>query len=92
MPEIQIPIQPVENPILCFPYREPDQHWLYVTKTGIPSKHAGCRGHAGLGADPKNLLALASWRLYPFLGGAVIPVGLRCERLWLLLQSYVHPS
>jgi hypothetical protein len=49
------------------------------------------RPHAGLGADPKNLLALANWRPYPFPGGAVIPVGLRCERLWLLLQSYVHP-
>ena len=24
--------------------------------------------------------------------GAVIPVGIRCERLWLLLQSYVHPT
>ena len=40
---------------------------------------------------PKNLLALASWRPYPLPGGATIPVGLRCERLWLLLQCYVHP-
>lgn len=38
MTESQIPIQPVENPILCSPYREPDQHWLYDTRTGIPSK------------------------------------------------------
>jgi type III restriction enzyme len=43
MPEIQIPIQPVENPILCSPYKEPDQHWLYDTKTGIPSKTPGRR-------------------------------------------------
>jgi type III restriction enzyme len=43
MPEEQIPIQPVENPILCSPYREPDQHWLYDTKTGIPSKTPGRR-------------------------------------------------
>jgi hypothetical protein len=34
MPQEQIPIQPVENPILCSPYKEPDQHWLYDTKTG----------------------------------------------------------
>ena len=33
-----IPIQPVENPILCSPYKEPDQHWLYDTRTGIPSR------------------------------------------------------
>ena len=38
-----IPIQPVENPILCSPYKEPDQHWLYDTKTGIPSKTPGRR-------------------------------------------------
>jgi type III restriction enzyme len=36
--EDQIPIQPVENPILCSPYKEPDQHWLYNTQTGVPSK------------------------------------------------------
>lgn len=43
MPPEQIPIQPVENPILCSPYKEPDQHWLYDTRTGIPSKTPGRR-------------------------------------------------
>lgn len=43
MAEIQIPIQPVENPILCSPYNEPDQHWLYDTRTGIPTKTPGRR-------------------------------------------------
>ena len=38
MLEGSIPIQPVEDPILCSPYEEPDQHWLYDTKTGRPSK------------------------------------------------------
>ena len=38
MPEGPVPIQPVEEPILCSPYEEPDQHWLYDTKTGRPSK------------------------------------------------------
>ena len=38
MPEPQIPIQPVEDPILCSPYEEPGLHWLYDTKTGRPSK------------------------------------------------------
>lgn len=42
MPD-EIPIQPVENPILCSPYIEPDQHWLYDTKTGIPTKTHGRR-------------------------------------------------
>lgn len=35
-----LPIQPVENPILCSPYQEPDQYWLYDSKTGVPSKAA----------------------------------------------------
>ena len=52
---------------------------------------AAGRPAPGLGAPPKNLLALASWQPYPLPGGAVIPVGMRCERLWLLLQSCVHP-
>jgi type III restriction enzyme len=43
MADIQIPIQPVENPILCSPYKEPDQHWLYDTATGVPSKVSGRR-------------------------------------------------
>ena len=43
MPEIQIPIQPVANPILCSPYKVPDQHWLYDTRTGVPSRTSGRR-------------------------------------------------
>lgn len=43
MPEESIPIQPVEKPILCSPYKEPDQHWLYDTRTGIPNKMTGRR-------------------------------------------------
>lgn len=42
-PPLPIPIQPVENPILCSPYREPDQHWLYDTTTGVPTKTPGRR-------------------------------------------------
>lgn len=41
--EEPIPIQPVEQPILCSPYAEPDQHWIYDPKTGIPRKVAGRR-------------------------------------------------
>ena len=43
MTDQQIPIQPVENPILCSPYVEPDQHWLYDTRTGIPTRTPGRR-------------------------------------------------
>ena len=39
----QVPVQPVEDPILCSPYTEPDRHWLYDRKTGIPSREPGRR-------------------------------------------------
>ena len=39
MPEDQIAVQPVKDPILCSPYEEPELHWLYDTRTGIPSKN-----------------------------------------------------
>ena len=38
-----IPIQPVEQPILCSPYNEPDAHWVYDTETGEASQHPGRR-------------------------------------------------
>ncbi|HEY6138111.1 MAG TPA: DEAD/DEAH box helicase family protein [Thermoanaerobaculia bacterium] len=41
--EEPIPIQPVEQPILCSPYVEPNQHWIYDPKTGIPRKMSGRR-------------------------------------------------
>jgi hypothetical protein len=40
----------------------------------------------------KSLLALASWKPYSLPAGAVIALGRKTERLYLLLQSYVHPS
>jgi type III restriction enzyme len=40
---LQIPVQPVERPILCSPYEEPDMHWLYDSKTGEPRKQSGRR-------------------------------------------------
>jgi len=49
------------------------------------------RPRPGMGKTPGNLIALSSWKPYPFAAGAVVPVGLKCERLWLLLQAYVHP-
>jgi hypothetical protein len=49
------------------------------------------RPRPGMGKTPKDLIALSSWKPYPLAAGAVIPVGLKCERLRLLLQAYVHP-
>ena len=39
----EIPIQPVEQPILCSPYNEPDAHWVYHTETGEANRHPGRR-------------------------------------------------
>ena len=33
-----IPLQPVERPIICNPYREPDAHWEYDRQTGEARK------------------------------------------------------
>lgn len=60
------------------------------TSHGVTFLTAG-RPKPGINPPPKNMLALSSWRPYPLPAGAVIPVGVRCERLWLLLQNYVHP-
>ena len=41
--DTQLPLQPVEEPIICSPYAEPAAHWLYDTGTGLPSKIEGRR-------------------------------------------------
>lgn len=41
--QLLIPIQPVEQPIICKPFEEPNQHWLYDTKTGKASPQTGRR-------------------------------------------------
>jgi type III restriction enzyme len=39
----QLPIQPVERPILCSPYAEPAAHWVYDTATGLAERVPGRR-------------------------------------------------
>ena len=41
--QLEIPIQPVERPILCNPYEEPDAHWVYDTETGEAIRQPGRR-------------------------------------------------
>jgi len=41
--ESDIPIQPVESPIICNPYDEPTHYWWYDPKTGEASKLEGRR-------------------------------------------------
>ena len=41
--QLDIPIQPVERPILCNPYEEPDSHWVYDTETGEAIRQPGRR-------------------------------------------------
>ena len=38
-----IPIQPVEQPILCSPYEKPNAHWIYDTQTGEAVRQEGRR-------------------------------------------------
>jgi type III restriction enzyme len=46
MAEQNIPVQPIDKPILCSPYDEPTDHWIYDKKTGEPM-HGGTRRPAG---------------------------------------------
>ena len=41
--ESGLPIQPVEQPILCSPYEEPRYHWFYARDSGEPTRMAGRR-------------------------------------------------
>jgi type III restriction enzyme len=41
--DVQLPIQPVEKPILCNPYRAPTEHWVYDTDTGTAHRMEGRR-------------------------------------------------
>ena len=41
--QLDIPIQPVERPILCNPYEAPDAHWVYNTETGEAIQQPGRR-------------------------------------------------
>ena len=43
LPNNQLPIQPVERPILCSPYAEPGEHWVYDISTGEAQRMAGRR-------------------------------------------------
>ncbi len=38
-----IPIQPVDRPILCSPFEEPARHWVYDTATGEATAMEGRR-------------------------------------------------
>lgn len=72
MSEIQLPIQPVADSILCSPYEEPDRHWLYDTRTGIPSKVQARREASywykseRTGSAQMSLLAEEEWVVRPW--------------------------
>lgn len=44
--QLDLPVQPVDKPILCSPYVEPHDHWLYDRQTGAPQR-TGSRRPAG---------------------------------------------
>lgn len=39
----QLPIQPVERPILCSPYADLTEHWIYDANTGEAQRMTGRR-------------------------------------------------
>ncbi len=57
-------IQPPENPIICSPYVEPDKHWLYDLKTGIPSRNPGRRPASYWFRTERNGASAAQLRMF----------------------------
>ena len=55
--QLELPVQPVEKPILCNPYLEPHDHWMYDRQTGTP-RRAGFRGRPPRQPHSENLQAL----------------------------------
>jgi hypothetical protein len=49
-------------------------------------------GRAEGAESPKSLLALTSWKPYPWPAGAKIPLNRKATRLWLMMQNYVSPA
>ena len=41
--QTELPVQPVEKPVICNPYREPSAYWYYDKETGEASQIAGRR-------------------------------------------------
>ena len=71
---VQTPMQPVEKPILCSPYEEPSEYWLYNQETGEASRSPE-RRPAGYwfrneripNAQQGRLLAEENWEELPFV-------------------------
>ena len=71
--QTDIPIQPVEQPILCSPYEKPNAHWIYDTLTGEAVKHPG-RRDAGYwyktqrtGSEQLQIFREEEWDDLPFV-------------------------
>ena len=71
---VQVPMQPVDSPILCNPYVEPSEYWLYDRGTGLPSRvpvrrPAGhwYRSDSTAGDEQGALLAEESWVPLPLV-------------------------
>ena len=70
----RIPMQPVERPILCSPYLEPGEYWLYDQETGEASRAPGRRpaGHwfrtdRSVEDQQGRLFAEENWEELPYV-------------------------
>ena len=50
--QLEIPIQPVENPILCNPYEEPNTHWVIRHPNGRSHQNTPDDVRQGTGTEP----------------------------------------
>jgi len=93
MPE-QLPTQPVEKPIICNPYEEPIDHWLYDKDTGEAS-HAGHRRPADYWYRTERVTSLDSFTYSRYTHTERVRPNLRKwtrEALCLASLSLAHPA
>ena len=70
----QMPMQPVDQPILCSPYEEPSDYWLYDPETGEADPAPGRRpaGHwfrneTTSQTQQRRLFAEENWEELPYV-------------------------
>src|SRR4051812_1814915 len=64
MQQQNIPIQPVDKPIICSPYSEPGFHWQYDDITGAAHKASGRRPAGYYYKDAKARVGAAQTQLF----------------------------
>ncbi|MBI1926374.1 hypothetical protein HYR99_19295 [Candidatus Poribacteria bacterium] len=87
--QLNVPIQPVERPILCSLYGEPTAHWVYDTQTGEAHKQPG-RRPAGYWYSAQRTGSLQQNLAFFRKGGIQFCVDLSATPFYLQGSGYIE--